>query len=104
MVHLYSIVIIKNNFIINSAYDLSPVSFWQKSMVKEVVEFASKECAKKFSKMNLRSLEYQEYICYAKIIGDELAVACVTDKEYPPRLVYELLLLINDDNNDLNSF
>ena len=97
MVHLYSIAVIKNGVIIDSVCDLPHLSFWQVSSGKELIRFISLECVRRCSDIRIVSFAYQDYVCYAKIVDTELSAACVTDKEYPLRVVQKLLLSITDD-------
>ena len=102
MVRLYSIAIIKDSKIIDSAFELSDFSFFKRSTIKELCLFASVEGAKRTLPGRMTSLEYQSMICYTYVNSD-VAISCLSDTDYPSRIIVQFLheALVSTDLDQL---
>src|SRR6266567_1885333 len=90
MVRLYSVSIIKNSKIVDSAFELSDFGFFKRSTIKELCLFASIESAKRTLPGQTTSLEYQSMMCYT-YVNSVLAVSCLSDADYPSRIIHQFL-------------
>jgi len=66
-----------------SHFDLSSFSFFQRGSVQEICTFASRETTKRCAKGQTESVVHGGYHAHTTIFHSGLAVACVTDSEYP---------------------
>lgn len=93
MVHIYSLSVIDNanSEVLHVAHELSEFSFWKVPSIKKLCETVSLETVQKCIGNISTSLEYDKFVCYAKVYNN-IAIAVVTDSEYPERV---MLMFIN---------
>lgn len=93
MVYIYSVAIIDNNedpLQLHISYELSKFSFWQRSTVKDLCILVSNKTATKCKNGEYICLEHNDVVCYAYALNG-IAVTAVTDTEYPPRVIAQLM-------------
>ena len=89
MVKLLSVIIfnIPNNqlepVIIYSAFELSSYGFFERFTVKEVCIVASREYTKRYSEGSNELLKHLNYHVYVRKFHSGIAIASITDEEYP---------------------
>jgi synaptobrevin homolog YKT6 len=99
MVRIYSVSVMnyrQTNMPENiySAYELSDFGFFKRPTIKELCTFASCESIKRSTVGQKTSLEYQTMKCYTYVSNSGLAIACVTDFDYPARVASDFLINI----------
>lgn len=82
--------------------DVSSFNFFQRKSVSEFMSFTSKLVAQKTKKGQRQSVQQQEYMCHCFCRSDSLAAICITDNEYPSRIVFTLLSKLLEDFSKMN--
>ena len=108
--NIYSVIIFNTKVtpnhptVLGSAYDVSSVSWFQQSTAKEVLLFASRECAARTNPGQRQSIENQEHLCHIYVTLQGLAVAVVASENYPQRAAFGLAsAVINEFNQNFAS-
>lgn len=83
--------------ILKAGYDLSSISFFQRSTAQEFITFTSRILAERTSVGGRQSVKEAEYYCHSFVRADSLAGICFTDHEYPPRVAHTMLSRVLDD-------
>ena len=83
--------------ILKAGYDLSSISFFQRSTAQEFITFTSRILAERTSVGARQSVKEAEYYCHAFVRADNLAGICFSDHEYPPRVAHTMLSRVLDD-------
>ena len=86
---IYSIIVFQKNEICNSAYEISDISFFKRSSVKEFLNFFSKTVAENTSDFQKLCVSEKQYLIHSTNNGN-LTVVCITDNEYPQRVIFTL--------------
>jgi len=90
MVQIYCIIIIENNNVIQSAFELSMFGYFERSLMEDVCLIISKECIKIGIPNKINSLEKDKYVCYS-ISKNNMGYSCVCDIDYPSRIAIDFL-------------
>ena len=83
--------------ILKAAYDLASFGYFQRSSMQEFLSFTSKILIERSNIGERYSVKEGEYMCYAYVRSDSLVGLCVSDHEYPHRVVHTLLTKILED-------
>lgn len=99
---LFSIMVMrwfpdKAPLVLSSVYELGSFGYFQRGSVKEVALFVSREVVQRSKQGDRQSVLHKEYVCHAQVTAQGLAVAIITDKEYPARVAYSLLFKCLDE-------
>jgi synaptobrevin family protein YKT6 len=98
---LLSIVIVNKGetsaSILKAGYDLSSISFFQRSTAQEFITFTSRILTERTPIGGRQSVKEAEYYCHVFVRADNLTGVCFSDHEYPPRVAHTLLARILDD-------
>lgn len=98
---VFATVFDKSNYEpIASHFDSSSIPFWSRSSVHELCLFACKQIAEN-STVPLSTTVYNEnYYCHLQQ-DEKIAVALITDSEYPSRVAFDLTNAISKNKNNL---
>lgn len=80
-----------------SAHDLSSFGFFQRSSVKEFMNFSSKVIVERTMAGSRASIKEQEYICHVYVKSTNVGAVVIADHEYPQRVAHTLLNKVIDD-------
>ncbi|KAI0230164.1 hypothetical protein LSAT2_019451 [Lamellibrachia satsuma] len=80
-----------------AAYELNSFGFFQRSSVKEFMDFTSKIVVERTNVAQRASIKEQEYMCHVYVRGDSLSAVLISDHEYPKRVSFTLLNKVLDD-------
>lgn len=78
-------------------FDVSSFNFFQRKSVGEFMSFTAKLVGQKTKKGQRQSVQQQEYMCHSFCRNDGLAAVCISDNEYPSRIIFTLLSKILDE-------
>lgn len=88
--------------ILKSAAELSTFGFFQRNSIDDFLKFTSKMVIGRMELATRTSVKEQNYICHAYTKVDNLAVAIITDEEYPPKVAHTLTLQILEEFPQVN--
>ncbi|KAL3864056.1 hypothetical protein ACJMK2_005765 [Sinanodonta woodiana] len=74
-----------------AAHELSSFGYFQRSSVKEFMDFSCKILVERTLTSSRSSVKEQEYICHVYVRSDNLAGVVIADHEYPQRVAHTLL-------------
>ncbi|XP_060578846.1 synaptobrevin homolog YKT6-like [Ruditapes philippinarum] len=74
-----------------SAYELSSFGFFQRSSVKEFMNFSTKILVERTSPSCRSSVKEQEYVCHVYVKSNNVGAVVIADHEYPQRVAHTLL-------------
>ncbi|KAH3705444.1 synaptobrevin homolog YKT6-like [Dreissena polymorpha] len=74
-----------------SAHELSSFGYFQKSSVKEFMNFSSKIIVERTLASSRSSVKEQEYICHVYVNSNNVGAVLIADHEYPQRVAHTLL-------------
>ncbi|XP_020603666.1 synaptobrevin homolog YKT6-like [Orbicella faveolata] len=80
-----------------SAFDLQSFGYFQRSSVKEFMQFTSQILVERTRTNERASVKEQEYVCHVFVRSDSLGGVLVSDLEYPQRVVFTLLNKVLED-------
>ncbi|EDO31089.1 predicted protein [Nematostella vectensis] len=80
-----------------SAADLQSFGYFQRSSVKEFMQFTSQILVERTRPNERASVKEQEYMCHVFVRADSLGACVISDHEYPQRVAFTLLNKILDD-------
>lgn len=83
--------------LLKGSYELSSFGYFQRSTVKEFMEFTSRIIVERSSTFSRSSVKEQDYLCHVYLRGDSLAGVLIADHEYPQRVAHTLLSKILDE-------
>merc|ERR1712142_96539 len=83
--------------ILKAGWDLSSISFFQRGTAQDFITFTSKILVERTSIGARQSVKEAEYMCHVFVRGDRLAVVCVSDHEYPPRVAHTMMQRVSED-------
>lgn len=82
---------------LKSAFDLQSFGYFQRSSVKEFMEFTAKLLVER-TQVGLRaSVKEKEYMCHVFVRNDSLSAVVIADTDYPSRVAFTLLGKLLDD-------
>lgn len=70
--------------------ELASFSFFMRGKVQQVVTFFARQTVKRVALGERRTVEQDAYVCHAWVSSTGLAVAVVTDAEYPMRVAHSV--------------
>jgi len=101
MTKLFSIVVLYKGesaaHILKAGWDLSSISFFQRGTAQDFITFTSKILVERTSIGARQSVKEAEYMCHVFVRSDSLAVVCVSDHEYPPRVAHTMMQRVSED-------
>ena len=109
-IHVFSLYKDKP-IILASAFQLDFVSIFQRSTLKNFINFHSRLVIERVQKDTHAQVQLEKGICYAFSSDDKVGVTMICDEEYPKRVAIDFLLKVHDNfkvfqtqnNLDLNS-
>jgi len=101
MTKLFSIVVLYKGEtaaqILKAGWDLSSISFFQRGTAQDFITFTSKILVERTGVGARQSVKEAEYMCHVFVRADKLAVVCVSDHEYPPRVAHTMMQRCSED-------
>lgn len=100
MVKLYSLLILlkgQNVKPLTSSYDLQSFGYFQRSSVKEFMDFTGRIIVERTRTRERASVKEQEYVCHVYVRENNLSGVLISDTEYPSRVAFTLLGKVLDD-------
>ena len=97
-IHIFSL----NNekpIILSSAFEVSFVSMFQRSTLKQFLVFHSRLVMERASPEQNLEVTLEKGICYACTNSDKIGATMICDEEYPKRVAVDLLLKILEQFN-----
>lgn len=82
---------------LTASHELSSFGYFQRSSVKEFMDFTSKIITERTMMCTRASVKEQDYICHVYVRSDGLAGVVVGDHEYPKRVAHTLLNKVLDE-------
>ncbi|GLD99783.1 hypothetical protein PINS_up008511 [Pythium insidiosum] len=83
--------------IVTASYEVSSFGYFQRSGVREMINFFSKTFIKRTPAGQRQSVQHEEYNCHVYVRRDRLSGIVVADQEYPPRVAFALLNKLMDE-------
>ena len=80
-----------------AGYDLSSISFFQRSTAQEFITFTARILTERTALGARQSVKEAEYYCHVFVRADGLSGVCFSDHEYPPRVAHTVLMRVLDD-------
>mmetsp|Transcript_22712 Transcript_22712/g.63858 ORF Transcript_22712/g.63858 Transcript_22712/m.63858 type:complete len:200 (-) Transcript_22712:146-745(-) len=77
--------------VVSSAEMLGDFMFYERGSVRELTRFVSREVVQRSPKGERNSVMHKGHLCHAYVRGDGLAMAAISDEEYPPRVAFSLI-------------
>jgi len=95
VMHVISVAIFrwmgeKPPILLTTAFELSSFGYFQRSSVKEVALFVSREVVSRSSVGQKQSVQHKEYLCHCHVTTNKLACAVITDADYPGRVAFTI--------------
>jgi len=101
MTKLFSIVVLHKGetaaTILKAGWDLSSISFFQRGTAQDFITFTSRILVERTGVGARQSVKEAEYMCHVFVRADKLAVVCVSDHEYPPRVAHTMMQRLSED-------
>jgi len=101
MTKLFSIVVLHKGetaaTILKAGWDLSSISFFQRGTAQDFITFTSRILVERTGVGARQSVKEAEYMCHVFVRADRLAVVCVSDHEYPPRVAHTMMQRLSED-------
>lgn len=82
---------------LTAAHDLQQFGYFQRSSVKEFMDFTSKIVCERTSISQRASVKEQEYMVHCYVRSDSLSAVLISDHEYPQRVSFTLLNKVLED-------
>lgn len=76
---------------LSAAYALDSFGYFQRTSVKEFMDFTSKILVERTAIAQRASVKEQEYLCHVYVRSDSLSAVLISDHEYPQRVSFTLL-------------
>ena len=83
--------------LLKAAYDLSSFGFFQRGTVQEFINMTAKILVERTQIGERQSVKEKEYTCHVFVRSDSLAGVCLSDDDYPQRVVHTMLTKIMED-------
>ncbi|XP_065071425.1 synaptobrevin homolog YKT6-like [Rhopilema esculentum] len=97
---LYAVIVLHKGTktaILKGAHDLQSFGYFQRSSVREFMDFTAKLLVER-TQVGLRaSVKEQEYLCHVFVRNDSLSGVVIADKEYPSRVAFTLIGKLLDE-------
>jgi len=74
-----------------TAYEVSSFGFFQRSGVKEVALFVSREIIQRSKRGEMQSVKHKEYIAHCQVLSSGVACCVLCDQEYPQRVAFSFI-------------
>mmetsp|Transcript_10300 Transcript_10300/g.25892 ORF Transcript_10300/g.25892 Transcript_10300/m.25892 type:complete len:149 (+) Transcript_10300:81-527(+) len=93
---IYSVMIFNRNSVpmpttLAVHYELGDFGIFQRGSVREFLRFVSREVTSRSAAGSRCSVLHKEHLCHCYVGPDNLAVAVITDEEYPWRVAFALI-------------
>lgn len=85
---------------LGSAMDLSFAGFFERSTVKEFVNFNSRLVVERTNTEERNEIALERGICYCYVTSENIAISIITDEEYPKRVAFDLIYRIMQEFNE----
>jgi len=82
---------------LKSAHDLQAFSYFQRSTVKEFMQFTGCTIVERSTKGVRASVKEQDYMCHVYVHQNGLSGVAVCDKDYPQRVAFNMLNKLIED-------
>lgn len=82
---------------LQAGWDLSSISFFQRGTAQDFITFTSRILVERTGVGARQSVKEAEYMCHVFVRADKLAVVCVSDHEYPPRVAHTMMQRLSED-------
>lgn len=99
-IHIYKMAIGKEPIMIGSAMDLSFCGFFEKSTVKQFINFHSRLVISRTGKEERQEVALEKGICYAYVTSDLIGISIICDEEYSKRVAFDLIYKIMQNLNE----
>ncbi|XP_074648645.1 synaptobrevin homolog YKT6-like [Tubulanus polymorphus] len=83
--------------LLKASNDLSSFGYFQRSSVKEFMDFTCKIVVERTASCSRSSVKEQEYMFHVFVRADGLSGVLISDSEYPPRVSFTLLSKVLDE-------
>ena len=83
--------------ILSSAYEVSFVSMFQRSTLKQFLVFHSRLIMERANPEQNLEVTLEKGICYACTNSDKIGATMICDEEYPKRVAIDILLKVHDN-------
>lgn len=83
--------------LLKGSYELTSFGYFQRSTVKEFMEFTTRIIVERSAPFSRSSVKEQDYLCHVYLRGDSLAGVLIADHEYPQRVAHSLLSKVLDE-------
>ncbi|CAH8480369.1 unnamed protein product [Schistosoma turkestanicum] len=77
--------------LLQASHELSSFGYFQRSSVREVMDFAAKLVCERTARCQRGLVKEQDYICHVYVRHDNLCGVLICDQEYPQRVAQTLL-------------
>ncbi len=95
-IHVFSLYKAKP-IILASAFQLDFASIFQRSTIKNFINFHSRLVIERVQKDTHAQVQLEKGICYAFSSDDKIGVTMICDEEYPKRVAIDFLLKVHDN-------
>lgn len=82
---------------LKAAHDLQSFSYFQRSSVREFMDFTGKIIVERTSNGQRASVKEQEYMCHVYVSSDGVSGVAITDAEYNQRVAFNMLNKITEE-------
>ncbi|CAH8480386.1 unnamed protein product [Schistosoma turkestanicum] len=83
--------------LLQASHELSSFGYFQRSSVREVMDFAAKLVCERTARCQRGLVKEQDYICHVYVRHDNLCGVLICDQEYPQRVAQTLLTKATED-------
>ena len=83
--------------LISTSSDVSSFSYFQRSGIKEFLNFTTKIIIERTQFGQRQSVKEREYMCHSYVRKDGLSALLVADDDYPTRVAFTILSKVCDD-------
>ena len=95
-IHVFSLYKAKP-IILASAFQLDFASIFQRSTIKNFINFHSRLVIERVQKDTHAQVQLEKGICFAVANDDKIGVTMIADEEYPKRVAIDFLLKVHDN-------
>lgn len=85
---------------LGAADDLSFAGFFERSTVREFINFHSRLIISRTPKEERTEIVLEKGICYCYVTSENIGYSIITDEEYPKRVAFDLIYKILNEFND----
>ncbi|KAK4469004.1 hypothetical protein MN116_000146 [Schistosoma mekongi] len=83
--------------LLQSAYELSNFGYFQRSSIRELIDFSAKLVCERTGRCQRGLINEQAYVCHVYVRHDNLCGVLICDEEYPQRVAQTLLTKATED-------